>query len=383
MAPALYEGTAPWPTPAFLEARRAIAQPVPQPGEQPWQAGGLVRPTPCTPLYPALNMAVLALSTRYSLCILIMLTILTIRFQPGASSLYLLGYYTYYTLSTRCFLYTYYAYYTYYPLSTRFPRSPRVERSTARRAWRRSWFEMTPIKHGQFPIKHGHFPTKRCHFPIRHGHFPIKHEHFPINHVHILIDHGRLHRRTRCNWLKVAPTPCAQERAPWPHLSCLEACGSSTPPNAHPRQPRRHGGAAQAPPGQPEKEGSPLETTRPLLLAPTGCWRPRRARPQLAARPQLVESGAKLLNTNFTNLLLYSTLLYSTTTLLHYYTTTLTRRPSASWLKVAPNLDGGTSPWPTTANLEAGRAPAQPGAQPGQAERRVRRRQARTNRPST
>ncbi len=39
VAPTLYEGTSLWPTPAFLEARRAPAQP----GAQPWLAGSLVR----------------------------------------------------------------------------------------------------------------------------------------------------------------------------------------------------------------------------------------------------------------------------------------------------------------------------------------------------
>ncbi len=51
-------------------------------------------------------------------------------------------------------------------------------------------------------------------------------------------------------------------------------------------------------------------------------------------------------------------------------------------MKVTPTLCEGISPWPTTANLEAWRAPAQPGAQPWQTGGLVWRQQARRSQPS-
>ena len=56
-------------------------------------------------------------------------------------------------------------------------------------------------------------------------------------------------------------------------------------------------------------------------------------------------------------------------------------RSSSGWLKVAPHLYEGTSPWPTTANLEAWRAPALPGAQPWEVGQLVRRQRPRPRPP--
>ncbi len=49
MAPHLDEDTTPWPTPAYLEARRAPAQSV----AQPWQIEGLVRRQQAHPISPS------------------------------------------------------------------------------------------------------------------------------------------------------------------------------------------------------------------------------------------------------------------------------------------------------------------------------------------
>jgi hypothetical protein len=62
---------------------------------------------------------------------------------------------------------------------------------------------------------------------------------------------------------------------------------------------------------------------------------------------------------------------------LHYYN----RGAPSAGLNISPNLCGGTYPRPTPAYLEARRAPAQPGAQPWQVGRRMRRQQARPSQP--
>ena len=71
-------------------------------------------------------------------------------------------------------------------------------------------------------------------------------------------------------------------------------------------------------------------------------------------------------------------ILYYNTILLGYYTFALLHpRQTRSWWTVAPGLCEDTAPWPTPAFLETWRADAQPGTQPRQVGRLVRRQEAR------